>query len=547
MKYADKRVLIVEDQRPFLMLLKGLLQSMGATEVVTHMSAEKALTACRKEKFDIVIADLHLGAEQKNGFELVEELRLSRLIKPSAIFVLISADSARPVVLGSIERRPDDYIVKPFSQAQLKSRISRAWQKRQALLPVYRAIHDEDTQTAISACQEIIALNSNYLHSTELLLTELFWQTNKYTDALNLLEPYKDAAGVQWIQIALARTYLYIERYEEAIAVCEAVLLQNRFSAEAFDIIAQARQGLSEGEEALAAIGQAIKLSPYSLPRYVAACDIARSNDDFIFAHEACAAIWDLSRRTAHQDIAHWCSFIRSMLDVAEHADEKRVKNRYQQDALLHLQRGRHDERVVRLNPEFDFDIFEQVIMARVAALDGKLLDAKRALFMSQQDIEDKYETYPVMYAPDSLNVMMELGEFEEAQPIISMLDKHAEAAGKHILTSAQGMSKTSRQRHKQFLKFNRQGIELYQDGKFEQAREQFCLAQEFAPVNTGVALNLLQCIIKLTHGRKTSNEELVSECRRLNKMLHDMPLKAQHKEKFDALSEDIQALITKK
>lgn len=546
MKYADKRVLIVEDQRPFLMLLKGLLQSMGATEVVTHLSAEKALTACRKEKFDIVIADLHLGTEQKNGFELVEELRLSRLIKPSAIYVLISADSARPVVLGSIERRPDDYIVKPFSQAQLKSRIGRAWQKRQALLPVYRAIHDDDTQKAIAACREIISLNSNYLHSTELLLTELYWQTGKYIDALALLEPYKDSAGVQWIQVALARTYLYLERFADAISLCEAVLGQNRFNAEAFDIIALARQGLAEGEEALTAISQAIKLSPYSLPRYVVACDIARNNEDFIFAHEACTAIWDLSRRTAHQDIAHWCSFIRSMLDVAEHADEKRVKNRYQQDALLHLQRGRHDERVVRLNPEFDFDIFEQVIMARVAALDGKLLDAKRALFTSQQDIEAKYDEYPVMYAPDSLNVMMELGEFEEAQPIITMLDKHAAASKKSTLSPALGMSKNAAQRHKHYLKFNRQGIGLYQEGKFEQAREQFCLAQEYAPMNTGVALNLLQCIIKLTHGRKTSNDELVSECRRLNKMLNDMPLKAQHKEKFDALSEDIQELIAR-
>ena len=137
MKYSDKRVLIVEDQRPFLLMLKGLLQSMGATNIVTKSSAEHAISEAKRTKFDIVVCDLHLGADYKNGYELVEELRVKRLIKTTSVFILISADSTRSMVLGSIDRRPDDFLVKPFSQVQLKSRISRAWQKRLFLQPAY--------------------------------------------------------------------------------------------------------------------------------------------------------------------------------------------------------------------------------------------------------------------------------------------------------------------------------------------------------------------------------------------------------------------------
>ena len=144
MNYADKRVLIIEDQRPFLLVLRGLLHSMGATEVVTKSSAEQALSLCRKRKFDIIISDLHLGSDKKNGFEFIEELRSQKLAKPSAIVMLISADSTRPFVLGSIDRGPDDYLIKPFSQNQLKTRLERAWKKRQALLPVYHALHEGD-------------------------------------------------------------------------------------------------------------------------------------------------------------------------------------------------------------------------------------------------------------------------------------------------------------------------------------------------------------------------------------------------------------------
>jgi len=70
--YADKRCLVVEDRRPFLMLLKGLLMSLGAKKIDTELSAELALKACKKVSYDIIVCDLHLGNDRKNGFEFLE-------------------------------------------------------------------------------------------------------------------------------------------------------------------------------------------------------------------------------------------------------------------------------------------------------------------------------------------------------------------------------------------------------------------------------------------------------------------------------------------
>jgi len=160
MQFSNKQVLIVEDQRPFLLLLKGLMHSMGASDVVTKSSAEQAVSLCKKHKFDIVICDLHLGADNKNGYELIEELRTRRLISPTSVFILISADSARPVVLGSIERRPDDFLIKPFSQVQLKSRIVRAWQKRQFLQQAFSLVEHGEINSAIDHIIIEIVLNN---------------------------------------------------------------------------------------------------------------------------------------------------------------------------------------------------------------------------------------------------------------------------------------------------------------------------------------------------------------------------------------------------
>ncbi len=540
MNYKDKQILIVEDQRPFLLLLRGLLTSMGATEVDTKASAEQAIALCKKQKYDIVIVDLHLGADRKNGYEFIEEMRIRKFVKPSTIFLLISADSARPVVLGSLERRPDDYLIKPFSQAQLKTRISRAWNKRQFLLPVYTAMMEQDWNQAIDICKSKMTSDSPFQRYCLQLLVELYWENGTPENALALLSSQSKEKSALWSQIALAKTHLQMNEFQQAIDTAQQILQSNRFNAEAYDILAEAQNKLKQGEEAVTAIKQAIKLSPYSLHRHFTACTIARENDDFVLAQESSLSIWQLSKRTIHQDVAHWCSYIRSILDAAERAEDKKSKNRFQQEALLVMQRGKYDEALQRMKGDFDLELFEQVVHARVCTLDGKMMDAKRNLAHSQVSIEQRYEEYPISYAPDSLKVMFDLGEFDDALALMETLKDQ----GIELDPNAQHLMETekarSEEKQKLYLQFNREGIQLYQDGKFEQAKDAFYLAQQYAPVNTGVALNLLQCILKILDKNNKPDPSLVKECRRVYKLIEGVPLTKQHQEKFDELKDDL-------
>ncbi|MCW8108502.1 response regulator [Alteromonas ponticola] len=540
MDCKDKHVLIVEDQRPFLLLLRGLINSMGATEVDTKSSAEQAIALCKKRKFDIVIVDLHLGADRKNGYEFIEELRIRKLVKPSTIFLLISADSARPVVLGSLERRPDDYLIKPFSQSQLKTRLSRAWNKRQFLLPVHTAMVEQDWQQAIEHCKSKMTEPSPFQRFCLQLLVELYWKSGVPENALALLLKLSKEKSALWSQIALAKTYLQMNEYQKAIDTAQLILQSNRFYAEAYDILAESQNKLEKGEEAVSAIKHAIKLSPYSLQRHFTACAIARENEDFELAQESSLSIWQLSKRTIHQDVAHWCSYIRSILDAAEHAEEKKAKNRCQQEALLVLQRGKSDDVLQRLKGEFDLDIYEQVVQARMCTLDGKMMDAKRNLAQSQVTLENKYEEYPIAYAPDSLKVMYDLGEYDDALALVKIMQEQGvelDPNTQHLMASETARSE---EKQKLYQQFNRQGIQLYQEGKFEQAKDAFYLAQQYAPVNTGIALNLLQCILKILAKFDNPDAALVSECRRVYKLIEDVPLRKQHQEKFDELKDDL-------
>ena len=544
MQLGNKQVLIVEDQRPFLLLLKGLMQSMGATDVVTKSSAEQAISLCKRHKFDIVISDLHLGADNKNGYELVEELRVSKLISPATVFILISADSARPIVLGSIDKRPDDFLIKPFSQIQLKTRITRAWKKRQFLLYAYKLIDKQEITEAIEHLKNHLSEPSHYKGHCEQLLVELYWQTKNPKAALDILEGYTDGKPVLWAYVALGKTYLKLKQFDNAINVAKRILKQNRFNADAHDILAHAHLAQHQEQTAIEDIKEAIRLSPFSLQRHIDACNIARETADFHLAAESSQAIWNLSKRSVYKNSLFWCGMIRSLLDVAEHTEDKKQKNKFQQEALLTLQRGKFDDHLQRMDREFDVDIFGKIINARVSAIDGKLIDAKRHLDASQRDLDEKYAELPTAYIPDSLNVMYTLGEFDDAVELAKLLKSRGEKLDQNsesMLAKHEALTKKNLASYQQF---NREGIEHYQNEDYERAKASFALAQGFAPVNTGVALNLLQCLLQLAKKANAADAEVVTECKRLFKLIDDMTLKPPYKEKYDSLRDELSKFI---
>ncbi|CAB9493991.1 MULTISPECIES: response regulator [Alteromonas] len=544
MQFSNKQVLIVEDQRPFLLLLKGLMHSMGASDVVTKSSAEQAVSLCKKHKFDIVICDLHLGADTKNGYELIEELRTRRLINPTSVFILISADSARPVVLGSIERRPDDFLIKPFSQVQLKSRIVRAWQKRQFLQQAFNLIEQGEYNSAIDHIETLLENPRHYKGHCEQLLVELYWRISQPQKALDVLKEYIEGRPVLWAQIAIGRTYLLLNEYEKAISIAKKTLKRNRFNADAHDILAQAHHALDAGEKALDAIREAIKLSPFSLPRHYKACEIGRENDDLVLAANSSQAIWNLSKRTVHKASLHWCTMIRSLLDVAESADDKSQRNKYQQEALLTLQRGKFDEHLYKIDREFDVEIFGNIVNARISAIDGKLIDAKRHLNTSQIQLDDKYAEVPTAFIPDSINVMYKLGEFDDALQLSSLLSSRGEELDQNSSYMLKTQAQNAQKSLASYQQFNREGIQHYQQQDFERAKASFALAQGFAPVNTGVALNLLQCLLQIAIKEDKAEMKLINECKRLFKLIDDMTLKAPYKEKYENIRDELSKYI---
>ena len=79
-----------------------------------------AIDRASTQHFDVMLLDVALGRASPDGYEVCRTLRERRNNVP--IIMLTALDSEADAVLG-LEAGADDYVVKPFRPAELRSRI----------------------------------------------------------------------------------------------------------------------------------------------------------------------------------------------------------------------------------------------------------------------------------------------------------------------------------------------------------------------------------------------------------------------------------------
>jgi DNA-binding response OmpR family regulator len=120
------RILLVDDEQAVQKLLSYPLQKEGY-EVVRAHDGREALERFAEQRFDLVVLDIMLP--RVDGIEVCRRLR-SRSQVP--IIMLTAKDDEGDKVLG-LEMGADDYITKPFSVREFRSRVKAAL-RRNAML-----------------------------------------------------------------------------------------------------------------------------------------------------------------------------------------------------------------------------------------------------------------------------------------------------------------------------------------------------------------------------------------------------------------------------
>jgi DNA-binding response OmpR family regulator len=112
-------ILVCDDEPSLREALRQSFEREGH-RVMAVADGRSAIDRASTQRFDILLLDLALGPTSPDGYEVCRTLRERRNNVP--IIMLTALDSEADAVLG-LEAGADDYVVKPFRPAELRSRI----------------------------------------------------------------------------------------------------------------------------------------------------------------------------------------------------------------------------------------------------------------------------------------------------------------------------------------------------------------------------------------------------------------------------------------
>jgi two-component system chemotaxis response regulator CheY len=119
-------VVVVDDDRNFLDAMKAMLKRVGFTSIYAYDNVEDAWTHIQQDTPNLIISDWNM--DPINGYEFLLMMKFeehSRNI-PYIPFIMNTANMSEEYWVKAIGAGADDFLVKPFSFADLKETIEIA-------------------------------------------------------------------------------------------------------------------------------------------------------------------------------------------------------------------------------------------------------------------------------------------------------------------------------------------------------------------------------------------------------------------------------------
>ncbi|MBI3228762.1 MAG: response regulator, partial [Burkholderiales bacterium] len=121
--WKDQFYLLVDDFQGMRQLLRESLRNLGARFVDQAGSGGEAITMLQQTRYDVVLCDFNLG-NGKNGQQVLEEAKIRELVRPTTVWIVVSAEKSVESVMGAAEYQPDAYLIKPITEEVLLSRLN---------------------------------------------------------------------------------------------------------------------------------------------------------------------------------------------------------------------------------------------------------------------------------------------------------------------------------------------------------------------------------------------------------------------------------------
>ncbi|MBI4694370.1 MAG: response regulator [Gammaproteobacteria bacterium] len=502
----DHRILIVDDFREMRITLRGMLESLGARDITEARSGEDALEEFGRNRFDLVLCDYNLG-KGRDGQQVLEEARHRGVLRPDAIWIMITAENTMDMVMAVVEYAPDSYLVKPINKAVLQVRLERILKRKSAVKAVEFAMAKRDYDRAVALCDDGVAKYPEFRLDLLKLKVEALLARRDPDAAAEICSGVLGDRDVPWALLALGRARHQQGDQAQALALFNQAISQNETHMAAYDWKARLEREMGHSEAAQKTLGQAASLSPKVIRRHQSLADMAHANGDYTTAANAYRKALALGANSCFSRPDDAVGLVDAVSAAEGPEAALKVANELSgQNAARRVRPGRS----------------AQPIPWRITLARGKILlkkndpGAAEVVAQALEGYQSEPEGTPVTASIDLARCCFQAGLKDEAHAIMDRLVREYHDRPDVIAAAQNLFDELDMKDHgaeliagaqKAVVDINNEGVRLAQSGKLNEAIALLTRAADELPGNLTILLNVSHVLLLKLRAEPWSNQ----------------------------------------
>ncbi|GGY72616.1 hypothetical protein GCM10011613_17030 [Cellvibrio zantedeschiae] len=537
--YAKMQALIVDDFESFRITLSKMLQEFGVGSVDSVPSSNEALRYCNSKVYDIILCDQNLG-KGKTGQQVLEVLRHKPNLNSDSLFLLVSAESNKSIIMAAYDYEPDAYLTKPITGQTLGQRLERLFKQRIALAPIYKALKERQLDVAVELCEAELKSATRYAGSCQKILGRVLLDLGEYEKAENLYRNILDARQLDWAMLGMAQAKKLQGDTLSAQQWLEEIIQFNPLCLKAYDLLADilAERADYQGQQKI--LQQAVDISPLSILRQQVLGDVGFKNNDLLTAANAYRKAVKLGENSCHDDVKFHESFAHAGIQLAKL--DKNLASPFVRDALKVV-----SEIPLRFGKNNSSKVSSYLLESQLFSASGEERRAADSLISAQKIINSE-ESVSLELRIELVRALRELGKKEESEKIIAaLLEEYADDEDQLQKIDCLLDEPCSAKNKALVAQINKNGISYYEAKDFSRAVDCFTSALQDFPQHIGLRLNLVQALMGQVKQEPGNNQLLTNMQQTMDYIRKIIPDKHAQYRRFRQLEDMLRAIASAK
>lgn len=522
---AELTALIIDEQTLVHEVINASLVDLGVMFVRTTENAYYAAKLCAQTQFDIIFISFNVKSD-KDGFHILEELKVNGYITKNTSVVFLSAETSAELVNCVVELNPTDFWVKPLDRKTVNERLRHLFAVKRKLYRLHYYMDIQEYASAIYVGQRQLTDTSltHYFPHINRLIGESLMQLREFGDAETFYRQLNQQFDLGWVKIALAKALLKQGKETEARELIAKLKKHKETCFMAYDLLAQYYIEHQNYQQAYIEIQMATKLAPRNIDRNQKSCQLARLNHDRSGQYTATQNIAKYAKNSIHDSPELLLNVIRSSLDLAATVSDAEVTR------ILR----RTERMMTQIRDEYGTSELKQqlsIIKVRILCLRNEKKKAEvllkkevpRRMLDSVEDNLDKVKAYHGLgYREECLRLLDQIqdqiaGDSLASSVVTEYIKQEALERSKIHFTPKELVDMAS---------------EHYRQKRFMPAYAELSKAFTLSPHNKQVALSLLKVLVILS-GQGTLDDLKIAVAVKAYHLLARANLPVEQQQKF--------------